>query len=96
MVSYLVLDVPQGRVASSAGGYTDSSTAMLCVNNRGGDEANETRKCSERARVGRMDSDYGVPRELSDLQKQRALYEPELPPCLQVPLPPSYVFCLSL
>lgn len=30
-----------------------------------------------------MDSDYGVPRELSDLQKQRALYQPELPPCLQ-------------
>ncbi|CAL9127522.1 unnamed protein product [Musa textilis] len=30
-----------------------------------------------------MDSDYGVPRELSDLQKQRALYQPGLPPCLQ-------------
>ncbi|KAJ0988118.1 hypothetical protein J5N97_006474 [Dioscorea zingiberensis] len=30
-----------------------------------------------------MDSDYGVPRELSDLQKKRALYHPELPPCLQ-------------
>ncbi|KAG6534835.1 pyrophosphate--fructose 6-phosphate 1-phosphotransferase subunit alpha-like [Zingiber officinale] len=30
-----------------------------------------------------MDSDYGVPRELSDLQKQRSLYQPELPPCLQ-------------
>ncbi|WOL12370.1 pyrophosphate--fructose 6-phosphate 1-phosphotransferase subunit alpha [Canna indica] len=30
-----------------------------------------------------MDSDYGVPRELSGLQKQRALYQPELPPCLQ-------------
>eukprot|EP00268_Persea_americana_P015715 TRINITY_DN1736_c0_g1_i2.p1 TRINITY_DN1736_c0_g1~~TRINITY_DN1736_c0_g1_i2.p1 ORF type:complete len:387 (-),score=74.99 TRINITY_DN1736_c0_g1_i2:1122-2282(-) len=30
-----------------------------------------------------MDSDFGVSRELSDLQKQRALYEPELPPCLQ-------------
>lgn len=30
-----------------------------------------------------MDSDYGVARELSDLQKQRALYQPELPPCLQ-------------
>ncbi|XP_020090695.1 pyrophosphate--fructose 6-phosphate 1-phosphotransferase subunit alpha isoform X2 [Ananas comosus] len=30
-----------------------------------------------------MDSDYGVPRELSDLQKTRALYRPELPPCLQ-------------
>ncbi|KAK3427368.1 hypothetical protein EUGRSUZ_F03611 [Eucalyptus grandis] len=30
-----------------------------------------------------MDSDYGIPRELSDLQKQRSLYHPELPPCLQ-------------
>ncbi|GAB2210388.1 hypothetical protein Droror1_Dr00015654 [Drosera rotundifolia] len=30
-----------------------------------------------------MDSDYGIPRELSDLQKQRSLYQPELPPCLQ-------------
>ncbi|GMY29001.1 pyrophosphate--fructose 6-phosphate 1-phosphotransferase subunit alpha [Fagus crenata] len=30
-----------------------------------------------------MDSDYGIPRELSDLQKLRSLYEPELPPCLQ-------------
>ncbi|KAL6509890.1 hypothetical protein OROGR_022378 [Orobanche gracilis] len=30
-----------------------------------------------------MDSDYGIPRELSDLQKLRALYKPELPPCLQ-------------
>ncbi|ONK68734.1 uncharacterized protein A4U43_C05F15370 [Asparagus officinalis] len=30
-----------------------------------------------------MESDYGVHRELSDLQKQRALYQPELPPCLQ-------------
>ncbi|XP_040380770.1 pyrophosphate--fructose 6-phosphate 1-phosphotransferase subunit alpha-like isoform X2 [Oryza brachyantha] len=31
-----------------------------------------------------MDSDYGVPRELSALQKARALYRPGLPPCLQV------------
>lgn len=31
-----------------------------------------------------MDSDYGIPRELSDLQKLRSLYQPELPPCLQV------------
>ena len=31
-----------------------------------------------------MDSDYGVPRELSEVQKKRALYQPELPPCLQV------------
>lgn len=30
-----------------------------------------------------MDSDYGVPRELSELQKKRAEYHPELPPCLQ-------------
>uniref|UniRef100_A0A0D9WPV9 Pyrophosphate--fructose 6-phosphate 1-phosphotransferase subunit alpha n=1 Tax=Leersia perrieri TaxID=77586 RepID=A0A0D9WPV9_9ORYZ len=30
-----------------------------------------------------MDSDYGVPRELSTLQKARALYRPDLPPCLQ-------------
>nr|DAD41899.1 TPA_asm: hypothetical protein HUJ06_016222 [Nelumbo nucifera] len=30
-----------------------------------------------------MDSDFGIPRQLSDLQKYRALYEPELPPCLQ-------------
>lgn len=31
-----------------------------------------------------MDSDYGVPRELSDLQKLRSQYQPQLPPCLQV------------
>ncbi|KAJ4967491.1 hypothetical protein NE237_019340 [Protea cynaroides] len=30
-----------------------------------------------------MDSDFGIPRELSDLQKHRTLYEPEIPPCLQ-------------
>ncbi|KAM3243257.1 hypothetical protein ACQJBY_055297 [Aegilops geniculata] len=30
-----------------------------------------------------MDSDYGVPRELSEVQQQRTLYQPELPPCLQ-------------
>ncbi|KAM0858475.1 hypothetical protein ACQ4PT_047797 [Festuca glaucescens] len=30
-----------------------------------------------------MDSDYGATRELSSLQKQRALYRPALPPCLQ-------------
>ncbi|XP_052201149.1 pyrophosphate--fructose 6-phosphate 1-phosphotransferase subunit alpha [Diospyros lotus] len=30
-----------------------------------------------------MDSDYGLPRELSDLQKARSAYKPELPPCLQ-------------
>ncbi|KAI4320898.1 hypothetical protein MLD38_034331 [Melastoma candidum] len=30
-----------------------------------------------------MDSDYGTPRELSDLQKHRSLYRPQLPPCLQ-------------
>ncbi|CAH1435228.1 unnamed protein product [Lactuca virosa] len=30
-----------------------------------------------------MESDYGLPRELSHLQKSRSLYQPELPPCLQ-------------
>ncbi|XP_020271016.1 pyrophosphate--fructose 6-phosphate 1-phosphotransferase subunit alpha-like isoform X1 [Asparagus officinalis] len=30
-----------------------------------------------------MNSDYGVPRELSEVQKQRAQYQPEIPPCLQ-------------
>ncbi|XP_020265420.1 pyrophosphate--fructose 6-phosphate 1-phosphotransferase subunit alpha-like isoform X3 [Asparagus officinalis] len=30
-----------------------------------------------------MNSDYGVPRELSELQKKRTEYHPELPPCLQ-------------
>ncbi|KAF8377966.1 hypothetical protein HHK36_031355 [Tetracentron sinense] len=30
-----------------------------------------------------MDSDFGNPRELSDLQKQRSFYEPVIPPCLQ-------------
>ncbi|CAA3003526.1 pyrophosphate--fructose 6-phosphate 1-phosphotransferase subunit alpha [Olea europaea subsp. europaea] len=30
-----------------------------------------------------MDSDYGIPRELSDLQKLRSQYQPQLPPCLQ-------------
>ncbi|KAI3745570.1 hypothetical protein L6452_07970 [Arctium lappa] len=30
-----------------------------------------------------MESDYGVPRELSHLQKNRSLYQPQLPPCLQ-------------
>ncbi|KAF2310274.1 hypothetical protein GH714_007537 [Hevea brasiliensis] len=30
-----------------------------------------------------MDSDFGIPRELSELQKLRSLYQPELPPCLQ-------------
>ncbi|XP_077209908.1 pyrophosphate--fructose 6-phosphate 1-phosphotransferase subunit alpha [Tasmannia lanceolata] len=30
-----------------------------------------------------MDSDFGISRELSDLQKHRALYKPQLPPCLQ-------------
>ncbi|XP_009391869.2 pyrophosphate--fructose 6-phosphate 1-phosphotransferase subunit alpha [Musa acuminata AAA Group] len=30
-----------------------------------------------------MESDFGVPRELSELQKKRAEYHPELPPCLQ-------------
>ncbi|GMP44361.1 hypothetical protein CsSME_00013319 [Camellia sinensis var. sinensis] len=30
-----------------------------------------------------MDSDYGIPRELSDLQELRSTYQPLLPPCLQ-------------
>ncbi|KAK4484011.1 hypothetical protein RD792_011224 [Penstemon davidsonii] len=30
-----------------------------------------------------MDSDFGIARELSDLQKLRSQYQPELPPCLQ-------------
>uniref|UniRef100_A0A5B7B7M3 Pyrophosphate--fructose 6-phosphate 1-phosphotransferase subunit alpha n=1 Tax=Davidia involucrata TaxID=16924 RepID=A0A5B7B7M3_DAVIN len=30
-----------------------------------------------------MDSDFGIPRELSDLQKLRSLYQTDLPPCLQ-------------
>ncbi|XP_058069812.1 pyrophosphate--fructose 6-phosphate 1-phosphotransferase subunit alpha-like [Magnolia sinica] len=30
-----------------------------------------------------MIADFGFPRELSDLQKHRSLYQPELPPCLQ-------------
>ncbi|KAL6562967.1 hypothetical protein OROHE_005554 [Orobanche hederae] len=30
-----------------------------------------------------MDSDYGIARELSDLQELQSLYQPELPPCLQ-------------
>ncbi|KAL6562938.1 hypothetical protein OROHE_005525 [Orobanche hederae] len=31
-----------------------------------------------------MDSDYGISKELTDLQELRSLYQPELPPCLQV------------
>ncbi|XP_047329420.1 pyrophosphate--fructose 6-phosphate 1-phosphotransferase subunit alpha isoform X2 [Impatiens glandulifera] len=30
-----------------------------------------------------MDSDYGIARELTDLQKLRSTYQPQLPPCLQ-------------
>ncbi|KAI3730257.1 hypothetical protein L1987_61426 [Smallanthus sonchifolius] len=30
-----------------------------------------------------MESDYGLPRELSHLQHARSLYKPQLPPCLQ-------------
>ncbi|KAF4346087.1 hypothetical protein G4B88_003183 [Cannabis sativa] len=30
-----------------------------------------------------MDSDYGIPRQLSELQKLRSAYQPDLPPCLQ-------------
>jgi len=39
-----------------------------------------------------MDSDYGIPRELSDLQKLRSLYQPELPPCLQVSVHEQFLF----
>ncbi|CAA0838471.1 Pyrophosphate--fructose 6-phosphate 1-phosphotransferase subunit alpha 2 [Striga hermonthica] len=39
-----------------------------------------------------MDSDYGVARELSDLQKLRSLYKPELPPCLRSLSSSSRVF----
>ncbi|XP_068652558.1 pyrophosphate--fructose 6-phosphate 1-phosphotransferase subunit alpha-like [Aristolochia californica] len=47
--------------------------------------SNSDRKQRKRSRREEksMDSDYGVPRELSDLQKHRTLYQPELPPCLQ-------------
>lgn len=38
----------------------------------------------EERRSPAMDSDYGVPRELSEVQKKRTLYRPEVPPCLQV------------
>ncbi|XP_027091123.2 pyrophosphate--fructose 6-phosphate 1-phosphotransferase subunit alpha [Coffea arabica] len=31
----------------------------------------------------KMDSDFGIARELSDLQKLRAQYQPQLPPCLE-------------
>lgn len=31
-----------------------------------------------------MNADLGSPRELTGLQRRRALYQPELPPCLQV------------
>lgn len=43
-----------------------------------------------------MDSDYGIPRELSELQKSRSHYEPEIPPCLQVPLYSLYLSYLHL
>ena len=38
----------------------------------------------------RMDSDFGIPRELSPLQQLRSQYQPELPPCLQVLLLHSF------
>jgi hypothetical protein len=43
-----------------------------------------------------MDSDYGAPRELSPLQKARALYRPEPPPCLQVTIVPCIHLLLVL
>jgi hypothetical protein len=42
-----------------------------------------------------MDSDYGAARELSSLQKQRALYRPALPPCLQVINPTTSLFSFA-
>lgn len=33
---------------------------------------------------GEMDSDFGMVRELSELQKLRSHYQPQLPPCLEV------------
>ncbi|KAG6499351.1 hypothetical protein ZIOFF_039117 [Zingiber officinale] len=43
----------------------------------------QAKRRDAKSRWGMMDSDYGLPRELSDLQMHRALYQPELPPCLQ-------------
>jgi hypothetical protein len=45
-----------------------------------------------------MNADYGAPTELAGpLQQRRALYQPRLPPCLQViidhpPTPPPHRF----
>lgn len=51
---------------------------------------------SRRSTRRKMESDYGAPRELSGLQQHRALYRPELPPCLQVSalslVPPFFAF----
>lgn len=44
----------------------------------------QTAEVNSGSAIAVMDSDYGIPRELSDLQKLRALYQPTLPPCLQV------------
>ncbi|KAG6406164.1 hypothetical protein SASPL_133763 [Salvia splendens] len=41
-----------------------------------------------------MDGDYGLARDLSDLQQLRTLYKPQLPPCLQVS--PSLSLSLSI
>lgn len=41
-------------------------------------------------------ADFGAPRELSELQKKRTEYQPQLPPCLQVPLGFfSYIFLIQ-
>jgi len=36
-----------------------------------------------------MNADLGSPRELTGLQRRRALYQPDLPPCLEVSMPLS-------
>ncbi|KAL8459607.1 hypothetical protein ACS0TY_036921 [Phlomoides rotata] len=42
-----------------------------------------------------MDSNYGIARELSDLQKLRSQYKPELPPYLQASLSRIFPTALS-
>lgn len=43
-----------------------------------------------------MNADLGAPRELAGLQRRRAMYQPELPPCLQVNLQSSLFFSCML
>ncbi|RWV94621.1 hypothetical protein GW17_00042824 [Ensete ventricosum] len=58
-------------------------------------EANEKGQKIARRRKG-MNSDFGVPRELSELQKKRAEYHPDLPPCLQVSIRPLPLILLPV